>query len=122
MRGQRGISTQWLAQVISESLCDIRLERPVVLAAAAIAATFALLTTFLGKRLSETTAWCSSRGAGLDRATSSGAAACAAMPVMVALVGGLIAAADRRRAPSFWLLPLIAVWPICMVVLCSVCA
>ena len=33
-----------------------------------------------------------------------------AMPVMVMWVGGLIAAADRRGAPSFWLLPLIALW------------
>ena len=33
-----------------------------------------------------------------------------AMPVMVAWVGGLIAAADRRGAPSFWLLPLMALW------------
>ena len=32
------------------------------------------------------------------------------MPVMVAWVGGLIAAADRRGAPSFWLLPLMALW------------
>jgi hypothetical protein len=29
---------------------------------------------------------------------------------MVAWVGGLIAAADRRDAPSFWLLPLITLW------------
>ena len=33
-----------------------------------------------------------------------------AMPVMVAWAGGLIAAADRRDAPSFWLLPLMALW------------
>jgi hypothetical protein len=29
---------------------------------------------------------------------------------MVAWVGGLVAAADRRGAPSFWLLPLMALW------------
>ena len=33
-----------------------------------------------------------------------------AMPVMLAWVGGLVAAADRRGAPSFWLLPLMALW------------
>jgi hypothetical protein len=33
-----------------------------------------------------------------------------ALPVMVAWVGGMIEAADRRRAPSFWLLPLMALW------------
>jgi hypothetical protein len=32
------------------------------------------------------------------------------MPIMVAWVGGLVAAADRRGAPSFWLLPLMALW------------
>jgi hypothetical protein len=33
-----------------------------------------------------------------------------ALPVMVAWIGGLIIAADKREAPSFWLLPLIALW------------
>jgi hypothetical protein len=33
-----------------------------------------------------------------------------ALPVMVAWAGGLVAAADRRGAPSFWLLPLMALW------------
>ena len=32
------------------------------------------------------------------------------MPLMVAWVGGLIDAADRRSAPSFWWLPLMALW------------
>jgi hypothetical protein len=32
------------------------------------------------------------------------------LPIMVAWVGGLIAAADRRSAPSFWLLPLMVLW------------
>jgi hypothetical protein len=33
-----------------------------------------------------------------------------AMPVMVAWVGGMIAAADRRISPSLFLLPLMALW------------
>ncbi|MBR0970335.1 MULTISPECIES: hypothetical protein [Bradyrhizobium] len=33
-----------------------------------------------------------------------------ALPVMVAFVGGLLAAADRRTAPSWLLLPLMALW------------
>ena len=32
------------------------------------------------------------------------------MPVMVAWVGGMLAAADRRAAPSLLLLPLMALW------------
>ena len=33
-----------------------------------------------------------------------------ALPLLVAWTAGLIAAADRRAAPSFWLLPLMALW------------
>ena len=33
-----------------------------------------------------------------------------AMPVMVAWAAGLVDAADRRSAPSFWLLPLMVLW------------
>src|SRR6516165_3065368 len=44
------------------------------------------------------------------RAASSGAAARLALPIMVAWVAGLIAAADAREAPSFRLLPLMALW------------
>lgn len=33
-----------------------------------------------------------------------------AMPVIIAWSAGLIAAADRRSAPSFWLLPLMTLW------------
>ena len=33
-----------------------------------------------------------------------------ALPVMLAWVGGLLSASERREAPSFWLLPLLALW------------
>jgi hypothetical protein len=33
-----------------------------------------------------------------------------AMPIMVAWAYGLMTASERRQAPSFWLLPLIALW------------
>jgi len=33
-----------------------------------------------------------------------------ALPVMVAWTAGLVAAVDRRRAPSLWLLPLMVLW------------
>lgn len=33
-----------------------------------------------------------------------------ALPVMLAFIGGLMAAADRSKAPSWWLLPLMALW------------
>src|SRR5712664_2086828 len=112
MRGQPWTSTQWLAQVMYAKAYAISgWSGPVVLAAAAIAATFALLTTFLGKRLSETTTLVFVAGAlALTVPHLLARPHVLAMPVMVAWVGGLIAAADRRGAPSFWLLPLMALW------------
>jgi hypothetical protein len=112
MRGQPWISTQWLAQVMYAKAYAISgWSGPVVLAAAAIAATFALLTTFLGKRLSETTTLVFVAAAlALTVPHLLARPHVLAMPVMVAWVGGLIAAADRRGAPPFWLLPLMALW------------
>ena len=56
MRGQPWISTQWLAQVfLAKSYSLFGWSGPVVLSSAAIAATFALFTKFLGRHLSEST-------------------------------------------------------------------
>jgi hypothetical protein len=52
MRGQPWISTQWLAQVLyAKTYAMSGWSGPVVLAASAIAATFALLTKFLNRRV-----------------------------------------------------------------------
>src|ERR1700692_1335868 len=57
MRGQPWISTQWLAQVLyAKAFAVAGWSGPVVLAAAALAATFALLTKLLTRQLSESTA------------------------------------------------------------------
>src|ERR1043165_191582 len=54
MRGQPWISTQWLAQVAyAEAFALAGWTGPVVLAAAAIAAPFALLARFVSRRLSD---------------------------------------------------------------------
>jgi hypothetical protein len=112
MRGQPWISTQWLAQVMyAKAYAIAGWSGPVVLAAAAIAATFALLTKFLSRYLSEsTTLVFVAAGLALSVPHLLARPHVLAMPVMVAWVGGLIAAADRRGAPSFWLLPLMALW------------
>jgi hypothetical protein len=112
MQGQPWISTQWLAQVMyAEVYAMAGWSGPVVLAAAAIGLTFTLLARQLGARLSE--------GATLVFVAVALALTIShllarphvlAMPVMVLWIGGLIDAADRREAPSFWLLPLIALW------------
>jgi hypothetical protein len=112
MQGQSWISTQWLAQVMyAKAYAVAGWSGPVVLAAGAIALTFALFARQLSRRLSET--------ATLVLVVTALALAIPhllarphvlAMPVMVLWIGGLIEAADRREAPSFALLPLMALW------------
>src|SRR5262245_66644622 len=54
MRGQPWISTQWLSQVLyAKAFALVGWTGPVVLAAGAIAVTFALLARFVSSRLSE---------------------------------------------------------------------
>ncbi|MDB5579166.1 MAG: putative rane protein of unknown function [Bradyrhizobium sp.] len=112
MRGQPWISTQWLAQVLYAKVFAVfGWSGPVVLAAGAIAATFALLAKFLSRRLSESATLVFIAAAlALTVPHLLARPHVLALPVMVAWVGGMIAAADRRRAPSFWLLPLMALW------------
>src|SRR6267378_49649 len=112
MRGQPWISTQWLAQVLYAKAYAISgWSGPVVLAATAIAATFGLFARFLSRRLSESTTLVFIAAAlALTVPHLLARPHVLALPVMVAWVGGLIAAADRRGAPSFWLLPLMALW------------
>ena len=112
MQGQPWISTQWLAQAMyAEVYALAGWSGPVVLAASAIALTFALLARHVSRHLSE--------GATLVFVAAALALTVPhllarphvlAMPVMVLWIGGLIGAADRREAPSFALLPLIALW------------
>ena len=112
MRGQPWISTQWLAQVLyAKAFAVAGWSGPVVLASTAIAATFALLTKSLTRRLSDSTALVFVAGAlALTVPHLLARPHVLAMPVMVMWVSGLIAAADRRDAPSFWLLPLMVLW------------
>jgi hypothetical protein len=112
MRGQPWISTQWLAQLLyAKAYAIAGWSGPVVLAASAIAASFALLANFLSRRLSESTTLVFIAAAlALTVPHLLARPHVLAMPVMVAWVGGLIAAADRRGAPSFGLLPLMVLW------------
>src|SRR5229473_29086 len=112
MHGQPWISTQWLAQVLYAKAYAISgWSGPVVLAATAIAATFGLFARFLSRRLSESTTLVFIAAAlALTVPHLLARPHVLALPVMVAWVGGLIAAADRRGAPSFWWLPLMALW------------
>jgi hypothetical protein len=112
MRGQPWISTQWLAQVAyAEVFAIAGWTGPVVLASLCIAATFALFTRYLTRHLSESTTLVFVAAAlALTAPHLLARPHVLALPVMVAWVGGLVEAADRRGAPSFWLLPLMALW------------
>jgi hypothetical protein len=112
MRGQPWISTQWLAQVLyAKAYAVAGWSGPVVLAAAAITATFVLFSKFLGRHLSESTTLVFVAAAlALTVPHLLARPHVLAMPLMVVWAGGLIAAADRRGAPSFWLLPVMALW------------
>jgi hypothetical protein len=112
MAGQPWISTQWLAQVMYAKVYAIAgWSGPVVLAAAAIALTFALFARQLSARLSESAVLvCAATALALTTPHLLARPHVLAMPVMVLWIGGLIDAADRREAPSFMLLPLITLW------------
>jgi len=112
MKGQPWISTQWLAQVMYAEVHAIAgWSGPVVLAAAAIALTFALLARHVSRHLSESATLVFVAAAlALTMPHLLARPHVLAMPVMVLWIGGLIDAADRREAPSFALLPLIALW------------
>src|SRR6201990_3780997 len=110
MRGQPWISTQWLAQVMfAKSYALFGWSGQVVLASSAIAATFALSAKFLSRRLSDSTTLVFVAVAlALTVPHLLARPHVLALPVMVAWVGGLVAAADRREAAPLLLLPLIA--------------
>ena len=112
MRGAPWISTQWLAQVLyAQVYAWFGWSGPVVLAAAASAATFALLARYLVRSLSDSATLVFVAVAfALTAPHLLARPHVLAFPIMVAWIGELIAAADRREAPPLLLLPLMALW------------
>ena len=112
MRGQPWISTQWLAQVAyAQIYAWFGWPGPVALAAAASAATFALLARFLSRNLSESATLVFVAVAfALTAPHILARPHVLALPLMVMWIGGLVAAADRHDAPSWRMLPLMALW------------
>lgn len=112
MQGQPWISTQWLAQVcfaLAFSLANWA--GPVALTAASIALAFALVARVLERHL-EGRAVLILLMAALALASPHFLVRphALAMPVMVAWVAVLIAAADRGEGPRLWWLPLMTLW------------
>ena len=110
--GEPWVSSSWLAQVLYAISFNLAgWTGPVVLAATCIAATFALFTHILSRRIPAAYAvavamvvLALSMGHFLARPHV------LVLPIMVAWANGLMLASERGQAPSPWLLPLIALW------------
>lgn len=110
--GEPWISSSWLSQILFAGAYDYAGWGGVLMVTAlAIAATFALLVVVLGRRLTSGYAcFVSMIAFVLLMPHILARPHVLALPVTVAWVGGLIFAADRRKTPSFWLLPLMVLW------------
>ena len=110
--GEPWISSSWLAQILYAVSYNLAgWAGPVVVAAASIAATFGLLAHILERRIPPAYAALVALAAMVLSAPHFLARPhVLAMPVMVAWAYGLMTASERRQPPSFWLLPLIALW------------
>ena len=110
--GEPWMSSSWLAQVLYATSYNLAgWTGPVVLAATCIAATFALFTHILSRRIPAAYAVAVamvvlvlSMGHFLARPHV------LVLPIMLAWANGLMLASERGQAPSPWLLPLIALW------------
>lgn len=112
MKDQPWISTSWAAQVLYAAAYRLLgWTGPVLLAALAAATAIALLARFMLQRIAATPALMFSIAALVMTMPHMVARPhVLALPLMVLWAGSLITAADRREAPSFWLLPVITVW------------
>jgi len=112
MPGEAWISSSWLAQIVYAASYNLAgWAGPVVVSAGGIAATFALLAHILERHLPPTYAFLVALAAVvLSTPHFLARPHVLAMPLMLAWAHGLMTASERRQPPSFWLLPLIALW------------
>lgn len=110
--GAPWMSSSWLSQVLFAAAYQLAGWSGVVaVCALAVAAAFALMVRLLSSRISiAATGVVAMVAFALAQHHLLARPHVLAMPVMVAWVAGLMAAADRRAAPSPWLLPLLALW------------
>lgn len=110
--GEQWMSSSWLAQVLYAKAYDLAgWTGPVALATICIAIVCAQLTAILGRKMPATYASVVALAA-LELSTGHLLARphVLVLPVMIAWTNGLMTASERREPPSFWLLPLIALW------------
>jgi hypothetical protein len=110
--GSPWISSSWLSQVLlAVSHSGFGMAGPVILSALAIAATVAVFVFLLDDHLEAAHSILLSMLALLLSLHHLLARPhVLALPVMVAWIGGMISAADRRSQPPFLLLPLMTLW------------
>ncbi|MBA2400683.1 MAG: hypothetical protein H0V72_18665 [Bradyrhizobium sp.] len=110
--GEPWMSSSWLSQVLfAISYGWMDWAGPVILTSLAIGATVAIFMHLVKDYLDPARAILLVTLAVLESATHFLARPhMLAFPVMVAFIGGLIVAVDRRSAPSWFLLPLLALW------------
>ena len=112
MRGTPWIAKEWLSQILYTFAYDeAGWPGMAILAAGAAALAFGILARFLSEELTPLPVIVLCAGTWL--VTSAHLLArphVLALPLMVAWVGGLVRAVDRKRAPSLWLLPLMVLW------------
>jgi hypothetical protein len=110
--GQHWIAKEWLSQLLYSAAFSLGgWTGMAVLAAAAAALAFGLLARRLEATLAPVpTLLLLAAAFVLVTPHLTARPHALALPVMVAWTGGLVAAVDARRAPSFWLLPLMALW------------
>jgi hypothetical protein len=110
--GEPWMSSSWLAQVLFAQVYALAGWGGVVmLTALAVGATFGSLAAWLSRRLTPQVATIIALAAfTLSAHHLLARPHVLAMPLLVLWVGGLVAAADARRAPSLALLPLLALW------------
>jgi hypothetical protein len=110
--GEPWISSSWLAQVLFAGAYKAAgWTGPVVLSALAAASATALLVATLSRRIPATYAIVITLLAlALSTEHLLARPHLLALPLMMIWVIGLVSASDNRRAPSFWLLPVMALW------------
>jgi hypothetical protein len=110
--GEPWTSSSWLAQVLYAASYNLAgWAGPVILAAGAIAVTFALLAHILGRRIPAAyAAFIATAALALSMGHFLARPHVLALPIMLAWANGLMSASERGQAPSPWLLPLIALW------------
>ncbi|QOZ30217.1 hypothetical protein [Bradyrhizobium sp. CCBAU 51753] len=109
--GEAWISSSWLSQVLYALVYGGDWAGPVIISSMAIGATVAIFLHLLRPYFDPARAFLIAALALLLSTIHFFARPhVLALPVLLMFVGGLMAAADRRSSPSWWLLPLMTLW------------